>query len=100
MKNKDVAQEMLKLFLELLPAEIELIQQTFKQGDHPALLRFIHKLHGALCYCNLPQLRKLVSEIESLLKQKGFDQSTLLAMMEEFGRETTLVLITRENPKK
>jgi two-component system sensor histidine kinase BarA len=52
----DLAKDMLNGLVATLPAELANIQAA--KNNHPELLKLVHKLHGAVCYCGLPRLKK------------------------------------------
>lgn len=66
--NQELAKELLTLFANDLPNAHKLIMNAFKKKDYELLKNEIHKLHGACCYCGVPQLKSIVSDIESVLK--------------------------------
>ncbi len=45
------------------------IKNAWEADDLPNLLEIIHKLHGAVCYCDVPLLKASVNHLESLLKK-------------------------------
>lgn len=77
----EVAEEILSFVLQQLPADYLDIQSAYQKQDAAELLRATHKLHGALCYTGLPQLKQIVLEIESHLKEKNNDAEHLTEMM-------------------
>ncbi len=88
--KRDLAEELLDLFMKSLPAEKEKILQSYKKQRLPELLQYIHKLHGAACYCGIPRLKNKIATIETLLKQNRLDG--LDELMHEFDTESTLLL--------
>ncbi len=63
-----LAQEMLSMMLDSLPATAAQINHALESDDHPILLSVIHKLHGACCYCGVTHTKALCYQIESGLK--------------------------------
>jgi two-component system sensor histidine kinase BarA len=53
------------------------IKNAWEADNLPALLEIIHKLHGAVCYCDVPLLKASVNQLETLLKK---DQQPALPM--------------------
>ncbi len=88
----EIAQEILSLVIEQLPQDLQTIQQAFHKKDYPELLRYVHKLHGALCYSGLPRLKQVIVTLESLLKKKIFDDARLSLLLEEVAKEAKEVL--------
>lgn len=67
--KKDVAREILVLVVEQLPVDLQEILRVTEEKDYRELLRLVHKLHGALCYTGMPELKKGVAEFEGYLKR-------------------------------
>ena len=63
--NPSLAHEMLDGLMEHLPNYIQAIEQSFKQRNHGLLREEVHKLHGACCYCGVPQLKAVVAKLET-----------------------------------
>ncbi|MGI2259120.1 two-component sensor histidine kinase BarA [Shewanella sp. GXUN23E] len=66
--KQELALEMLGMLLDTLPQTASQIELALEQNDHTGMLTTVHKLHGASCYCGVPNTRKLCQEIESALK--------------------------------
>lgn len=66
--KEDIAKDMLELLINSLPEEIALINTFSKDRNYSQLLKQLHRLHGAICYCGLPRLKLLVSRLETDLK--------------------------------
>lgn len=95
--QQEVAQELLTLIIQQLPADLETLQQAFQQQHYAELQRYAHKLHGALCYTGLPRLRQTVARIENFLKKKDTDASTLATLIAEMMHEAEKVFTTEWN---
>ncbi|USD38517.1 two-component sensor histidine kinase BarA [Ferrimonas sp. SCSIO 43195] len=67
--NNELAKEMLKMLMDSIPETRELIDNHLQLGDRTAMLKTVHKLHGATCYSGVPGLQKLCADLESQLKQ-------------------------------
>ena len=67
----DLAQEMLNMLIESLPADRLSIQQAYQQNERTLLIERVHRLHGATRYCGVPQLRAACQQAETLLKQNA-----------------------------
>lgn len=93
--KEDIAEELLILIIQQLPADLEAIQLAFEEANYPELLRYVHKLHGALCYSGLPRLKQVLSSFESTLKKKTFDSKNLSDMMHKLEAETKRVLSSK-----
>lgn len=70
----EMTDEILQLFKKNIKNDFALIKNFYDLKNEDALLKAIHKLHGALCYCNVPKLKKIVIDIETELKNKKMDR--------------------------
>jgi len=66
--HKEIAEELLALLVKTLPDDIKKIKEFYVAQKYPELLKQVHKLHGALCYCGLPRLKTLIACLETDLK--------------------------------
>lgn len=80
--NRALAEELLELLLKQLPHEFSLIQQAYKNDNIPLTLQYLHKLHGAVCYCGVPRLKKAISALEKAYKEHA-DTAEVFAIFEE-----------------
>lgn len=80
MKNsfKKIADEMLELLLKTLSTEFSHLKQLKDNENYYEFLKQLHKLHGAVCYCDVPELRKSIQALETALKQNNFSDIPLL----------------------
>lgn len=69
--NKDLAKDLLEMFLTDLPNATGKIQTAYEQKNHEELMNQVHKLHGASCYCGVTRLKELLGKMESALKEKN-----------------------------
>lgn len=67
----DLAQDMLDMLLQNLPADRQAIEESLKAGDQQRLLESVHRLHGATRYCGVPELRRRCLQAETRLKQNA-----------------------------
>lgn len=88
--KKDLADELLALFIKNLPEEILFIKHAHNEKNTPELLRRIHKLHGAVCYCGLPRLKIVLSQLETELKSNIM--SSLPSLLDQLDIEVELLL--------
>lgn len=76
-----------KMFLQLaneLTTELEEIKKNADTYDIKALKTRLHRLHGALCYCGAPRLKKITAAFEQALDDKKYIQiPALQAKLEE-----------------
>jgi len=68
--REDIAQSMLDSFMSDLPNAWNDIQNARNNNDLEGLHHHVHKLHGAACFCGVPLIKALVSEIETQIKLK------------------------------
>lgn len=81
-KNKpDLARDMLVMLLDSLPTTRVDINTYLSEGNHKELQEVIHKLHGGCCYCGVPRLKKLSSELDRKLQQ-ALEKSEALPLLE------------------
>lgn len=66
--NKELALELLTLFIQQLPDVRSKIQHAHQKKDWIALRQILHKLHGAASYCGIGKLRAICFNIENQLK--------------------------------
>jgi HPt (histidine-containing phosphotransfer) domain-containing protein len=74
MSNNQFGQEMLTLFIQQLPGEFDSICAAKQSRNYKLLHQRLHKLHGAVAYCNLPHLIELIKRLEMDLKNKDYTQ--------------------------
>ncbi|GAA4897513.1 two-component sensor histidine kinase BarA [Ferrimonas pelagia] len=67
--NPQLAREMLTMLVDSIPETREALDQALALGENDALLRCVHKLHGATCYSGVPTLQELCAQIETALKR-------------------------------
>ncbi|AYB48710.1 sensory histidine kinase [Candidatus Williamhamiltonella defendens] len=75
--KKDLACDLLKMLLELLPDVKKRVQEILALGDKTInaeeeanILSVIHQLHGSAAYSGLPQLQKICGVLEKELHKK------------------------------
>ena len=88
--KRDIAEEILTLLIKNLPTDLSAINQSYLDRDYRELTAELHKLHGALCYCGLPRLKKVVASLEDDLKNNKIDG--LKTMIELLNNEATSLL--------
>ncbi len=88
--KKELAEEMLNLLTENLIQEVHLIKQSNESQDYSEAQRRLHKLHGAVCYCGTPRLKKAIAALETAFKQSRMD--VVPALLAQFELECDLLL--------
>lgn len=87
--KKELANELLCLFMKNLNEEISSINELYTIKNYPELIRRIHRLHGAVCYCGLPRLKSVITQLETELKSNIM--SNLPLLFNQLNAETTLL---------
>jgi two-component system sensor histidine kinase BarA len=88
--QKELAEEILALLVNHLHEDIARVHQLYQEQNYAELLRQVHKLHGALCYCGLPRLKTLIARLETELKNNIMD--SLAILLEQLDIEVNLLL--------
>lgn len=60
--------DMLFLLMKSLPDDLSALRAAKNTNNFHELKRLIHKLRGALCYCDVPTLSHVAMELEIALK--------------------------------
>ena len=92
-QKPDLAKELLALLLKGLPQDFDNINEAYQRKNYIEMLRLVHKLHGALCYCGTPRLKTLIARLEFELKNNIIEN--LPTLVELLNIEVKRVL---ENP--
>ncbi len=93
--NKAVAEELLLFLIKSLPDDVALLQKCYDKKNYDNLLKQTHRLHGALCYCGLPRLKKLVSQLELDLKN-NFTKN-ICEILQQLHQEIFLLIHENNN---
>lgn len=94
--NTKAAEEMLALLIKMLPDDLAQIKNAYIENQYDQLARFIHRLHGALCYCGVPRLKTATHQLESALKcDKTQEIKTLFDQFEHEAQQ----LLTAQHTK-
>jgi HPt (histidine-containing phosphotransfer) domain-containing protein len=88
--KKELAEEILQLFIKGLPKDVLKIKKLHHEQQYDELLKYTHKLHGAICYCGLPRLKKVVMRMETELKSEIY--ANLSTLIDHFAAEVSLLL--------
>lgn len=88
--KREIAEEILGILIKNLPDDMTAINLSWQQKQYIEMGKHLHKLHGALCYCGLPRLKKLVVSLEKNIKQVEFD--TLPELMRALNHEANQVM--------
>lgn len=66
--KESLAREMLEKFIDTLEQDFAHIKQAYHEKDWQSLAHFIHRVHGACCYCEVPILKQHSKALEVILK--------------------------------
>lgn len=83
----DTATELFNMFIDELPQAQQDINDAYTAQNFEKLQQYVHKLHGATCYCGVPRLKEIVKTLEGKLKspQKNHIDELLFTLNEEIG---------------
>ena len=73
MSKEELTAQMCGMLIDELPQTREQIEKAHRQNNFDDLLHHVHKLHGATSYCNVPELKAALAELENQLKRKQYD---------------------------
>lgn len=95
--NTEIADDLLTLFVSDLPSVRNHLQDLFTQEDYSTLKDQAHRLHGATCYCGVPQLKAAVQALEKHLKtenlkKKNIDNKEIKVLLEKLLEEIDRVI--------
>lgn len=94
--REELAKEFFEKLVATLPDDKKTINDAFNNKNWEALRDHVHKLHGACCYCGVPQLKRCAQKLESAL---GNDAKETIPMhLEAFNQAIEAVLTeTKKN---
>lgn len=67
-QNEDLARELLTMLLNDLPEQQSTLKRAASSQDIDTLKSITHKIHGACCYCGVPELHACIAKLETALK--------------------------------
>jgi HPt (histidine-containing phosphotransfer) domain-containing protein len=88
--KQDLAKELLTGLTNVLPASMQEIKQAYESQQLSELQKHIHKLHGAVAYCGVPRLKKVLYAYENAIKNA--EAETLDAHFADLEYEVAQVL--------
>ena len=71
--NEETAKQLLQLLLQQLPENKADSQRYYTNNDYRSLRDLVHKIHGATCYCGVPQLKIATRDLENALRNQQMD---------------------------
>lgn|SRR3990167_9988610 len=88
--KREIAEELLSILINNLEDEVTAIHELFNQYNNDELQKRVHRLHGAVCYCGVPRLKRVLIKLETALKTNIMGSLPLL--IEELGTEARQLL--------
>lgn len=71
-QSSKITEELFGMLIETLPKDFNEIKELKENEQYEELLKKIHKLHGAVCYCGVPYLKNAIHKLETALKKNKF----------------------------
>jgi two-component system, NarL family, sensor histidine kinase BarA len=71
--NEDLARNLVEMLIDDLPQQEVKMEEAIKSSDNETLSQVVHSLHGATCYCGVPQLRDAIMRLEVAVIKKQDD---------------------------
>ncbi|WP_417596618.1 response regulator [Oceanospirillum sp.] len=83
-----LAEEMLRMLLQDIPATREHLDKAFHGEDIEEMINAVHHLHGATRYCGVPRLALTTETLETQLKMRQMPaaQETLRTLYKELNK--------------
>jgi len=66
-----LAEELLEILIKELPQIRAAILRACANRDLLALQRYVHKLHGAACYCGVPYIKTAAKKLETTIRSSN-----------------------------
>ena len=86
----DIAEELFNMLIVELPIARKDINEAFNKKDYDQLHHHVHKLHGACCYCGVPQLKDSTRQLE--IAATAQDSNAIKLAIDTFNSSTDAVL--------
>ncbi|HQQ63773.1 MAG TPA: response regulator [Pseudomonadales bacterium] len=93
--NPAIATEMLNILLDSLPNEQKVINEAIKAGNYALAGEYVHKLHGACCYCGVIELKNCCNAMETLIKKNLIEHMD--DVMAAFNRAVGKLLLWKKS---
>lgn len=88
--NENLADELLPMLVNELPAQYEKIQHAYAEQDMTTLKNYVHKLHGGCKYCGVPALRHAAAKLEQIIDRQ--QQQQLRQGIDQLGKQIDALL--------
>lgn len=90
--SPDLAENLLKMLVNDLPATQKNLMALYEQQDHENLRKEVHKLHGGCCYCGVPRLKAAAAALETALKNGHTSSEVISPLFEALTFEMDQVM--------
>ena|SRR5579872_1251828 len=97
--KKDLADDILSMIVDELPTEMSAIKKFIAEKKYQDLLKYVHKMHGALSYSGLARIKNLVAQMESDLKTNQTTTLPSLSQQLEIEIKNLLQQLPRQSRK-
>ena len=91
----DLAKEFFQKLVASLPEEKTRINKDFLEQNWTALRDDVHKLHGACCYCGVPELKKCTQRLETAIANHSIE--TIKPLLDAFNKAINAVIDEAEH---
>lgn len=86
----ELAKEFLEKLIATLPEDKQQINKDYQNKDWKLLRDHVHKLHGACCYCGVPELKNRAQQLEAAIESENPD--SMKTALDAFNRAVESVL--------
>lgn len=83
--NEGLANELLSMFTGTLAEDVAVLNAAFEQRDYSALKDQAHKMHGALCYCAIPDMKTAMCGLETACIEVSKDPARAEDIAKAYG---------------
>lgn len=91
-KTQNFPPELESLLLASIEEDWQAAVTAYEQSDLKHFAYYIHRLHGALCYCNTPSAKNLIGQLENLLNTEHPDLNAVNTIYSQLKNEINLLL--------
>ena len=82
-KSAGLTDELLQMFMRLLPTTLSAINEAFAEKDTTELHEQLHKLQGSCTYCGMARLADFVAKLARAVKQQTELEANWLVTLNE-----------------
>jgi two-component system sensor histidine kinase BarA len=88
--NKALADDLFRMLMSELPAQLADIERSCGDNDQSSLLEAAHKLNGATRYCGVPALQDVAMHFEKVVRQG--DETVIASHLDMLRNEVRSLL--------